>query len=320
MTRSGRFTRRAVTRRVLLGVLAIVALVAPEPSAAQTTLSPASPRATRLSPLRREPGARSGSSPPPSTIASTPIPIRSVSARRSTGSASSARRASAIFSKAGAPSPILIAASPATPTVRPGRSTRPMASMVPWRRRALEIRRPRGYRDPACDFRDAPFNMSTPHGTVDQRQSACDLRFGTSTGALGLRKFPTALRRGAMEKLNGGRRSWDGYRALLSGDAATPDARVNRLFDGSIEPPFRIGMACGACHIAYDPLKPPADPSIPHGRASTASSATSTAACRRCSARACRSTASNGSSSRGRGRARSIPRRCRWIPSPIPAR
>ena len=41
-----------------------------------------------------------------------------------------------------------------------------------------------GYVDPACDFEDAPFDTSTPHGTLDQRQSPCDLRFGTSTGCL----------------------------------------------------------------------------------------------------------------------------------------
>ncbi len=46
-------------------------------------------------------------------------------------------------------------------------------------------------------------------------------------------------------------------------DPANPDSRLNRLWDGSVEPPFRIGMACGACHIAYDPLKPPADPAHP---------------------------------------------------------
>ena len=43
-------------------------------------------------------------------------------------------------------------------------------------------------------------------------------------------------------------------------------SRMNRLFDGSVEPPFRIGMACGACHVSYDPLKPPADPNDPECR------------------------------------------------------
>ena len=41
------------------------------------------------------------------------------------------------------------------------------------------------------------------------------------------------------------------------------DSRISRLRDGSIEPPFRIGMACGACHIAFDPLNPPDDPAHP---------------------------------------------------------
>lgn len=127
-----------------------------------------------------------------------------------------------------------------------------------------------GYTDPACDFVDAPFDGSTPHGSQDQRQSACDLRFGTSTGALGLRKFPNPRFDAAKwEALNGSAASWDGYRTMLldadPADAASEnsDARMNRLFDGSVEPPFRIGMACGACHIAFDPTNPPADPNNP---------------------------------------------------------
>lgn len=127
-----------------------------------------------------------------------------------------------------------------------------------------------GYRDPACDFNDAPFNTATPHGEEDQRQDACDLRYGTSTGALGLRKFPNP--RFDPEKwvaLNGSLSSWDGYRKMLSdadpadADSENADARMNRLFDGSVEPPFRIGMACGACHIAFKPTNPPDDPNDP---------------------------------------------------------
>ena len=121
-----------------------------------------------------------------------------------------------------------------------------------------------GYRDPACDFRDAPFDTSTPHGTLDQRQNSCDLRFGTSTGILGLRKFPNPRFDAAKwDKLNGSRATWDGYRASLSLGTASPNSRTSRLFDASIEPPFRIGMACGACHIGYDPLNPPRDPDHP---------------------------------------------------------
>ncbi len=117
-----------------------------------------------------------------------------------------------------------------------------------------------GYRDPACDFTDAPFDTTTPHGAADQRQSSCDLYFGTSTGALGLRKFPNPrFDPAAWDKVGG----WQGYAAFLSDNSASPDSRLNRLWDGSVEPPFRIGMACGACHIAYDPLDPPADPTHP---------------------------------------------------------
>ena len=113
-----------------------------------------------------------------------------------------------------------------------------------------------GYRDPACDFQDAPFDTSTPHGSKDQRQNPCDLYFGTSTGALGLRKFPNPRFDKAAWDAAGG---WEGVAAFLAAAPDDPDSRMNRLFDGSVEPPFRIGMACGTCHIAYNPLNPPAD-------------------------------------------------------------
>jgi hypothetical protein len=121
-----------------------------------------------------------------------------------------------------------------------------------------------GYKDPACELKDGPFNANTPHGAKDQRQSACDLRFGTSTGALGLRKFPNPrFDPDKWKKLNGSLATWEGYGKFISGDKTDGDSRTNRLFDGSLEPPFRIGMTCGACHISYDPLKPPANVNAP---------------------------------------------------------
>ncbi len=122
-----------------------------------------------------------------------------------------------------------------------------------------------GYRDPACDFKDAPADASDPHHkTKDQRQSSCDLAFGTSTGALGLRKFPNPrFDKARWLKLNGSLATWDGFRARLSKDEKSADSRVSHLADGSVEPPFLIGMACGACHIAFDPLKPPKDAAHP---------------------------------------------------------
>ncbi len=122
-----------------------------------------------------------------------------------------------------------------------------------------------GYRDPACDFRDAPADTNdVHHRTSDQRQSACDLAFGTSTGALGFRKFPNPrFDRDRWVKLNGGTASWAGYDSKLSDNKANSDSHVSRLADGSVEPPFLIGISCGSCHIAFDPLNPPQDPAHP---------------------------------------------------------
>lgn len=114
-----------------------------------------------------------------------------------------------------------------------------------------------GYRDPACDFAD-------PDGRND-KEDPCYLAFGTSSGVLGLRKFPNPrFDREQWRKLNNGKLgTWEGYNRKLSGNPADPDARTSRLADGSIEPPFRIGMACGACHIGFTPLRPPDDPERP---------------------------------------------------------
>ena len=122
-----------------------------------------------------------------------------------------------------------------------------------------------GYRDPACDFKEAPIDPADPHNKAkDQRQSSCDLAFGTSTGALGYRKFPNPrFDKARWLKVNGSLASWEGYRGALSKDPKSSDSALNRLADGSIEPPFLIGTTCGSCHISFDPLNPPKDPANP---------------------------------------------------------
>ena len=119
-----------------------------------------------------------------------------------------------------------------------------------------------GYRDPACDFRDAPADAKdVHHAAKDQRHSPCDLAFGTSTGALGYRKFPNPrFNAKRWLEVNKSAASWDGYRAPVS---SRPGEIGRRLADGSIEPPFLIGTSCGSCHIAFDPLNPPKDPANP---------------------------------------------------------
>ena len=122
-----------------------------------------------------------------------------------------------------------------------------------------------GYRDPACDFKDAPVDTNDPHHkSKDQRQSNCDLAFGTSTGALGFRKFPNPrFDKERWLKINGTLASWEGFDKRLSAKPAAADARVSHLADGSVEPPYLIGISCGSCHIAFDPLRPPKDPEHP---------------------------------------------------------
>ncbi len=122
-----------------------------------------------------------------------------------------------------------------------------------------------GYRDPACDLEPAPLDPADPHGPTDQRQSACDLAFGTSTGVMGFRKFPNPrFNAEQWRRLNNGSvGTWAGYSTRLSDDPTRTDFRIRRLADGSIEPPFLIGLACGGCHIAFNPLKPPKDPANP---------------------------------------------------------
>jgi hypothetical protein len=122
-----------------------------------------------------------------------------------------------------------------------------------------------GYRDPACDLKDAPVSAMDLHGPKDQRQSACDLEFGTSTGALGLRKFPNPkFDKERWRQINGGHfDTWDGYSAKVTARKDREAPAKSHLIDGSIEPPYRIGMSCGACHIAFNPVKPPKDPVHP---------------------------------------------------------
>lgn len=108
-----------------------------------------------------------------------------------------------------------------------------------------------GYRDPACDLpEDISHSDKKIPGKQDHRQSSCDLAFGTSAGALGFRKFPNPrFDRETWVNVNGRPGTWAGYQ--------------KKLDDASIEPPFLIGMSCGACHIAFDPLHPPDNPNHP---------------------------------------------------------
>jgi hypothetical protein len=124
-----------------------------------------------------------------------------------------------------------------------------------------------GYVDPACGLQDAALDATDPHtkgGQIDQRQSACDLRFGTSTGALGFRKFPNPrFDPDRWRQVNGESGTWEGIRKTMEQTGVPSDARISKLSDARNEPPFLIGTTCGSCHIAFNPLNPPADPARP---------------------------------------------------------
>ncbi|MBI4001207.1 MAG: cytochrome c [Nitrospira defluvii] len=121
-----------------------------------------------------------------------------------------------------------------------------------------------GYKDPACEFKDAALAHDDPHGPKDQRQSACDLRFGTSTGGMGVRKFPNPrFNKEQWLIVNKGRLgTWAGYHERKKPADSTQPMR-SRIADGSIEPPFLVGISCGSCHIAFNPLSPPKNPAHP---------------------------------------------------------
>ena len=63
---------------------------------------------------------------------------------------------------------------------------------------------------------------------------------GESTGIMGLRKFPNP-----------------------AFDRAKWDVNEYRKHPDKIEPPYLVGMACAFCHVAMNPLHPPADPENP---------------------------------------------------------
>jgi hypothetical protein len=72
--------------------------------------------------------------------------------------------------------------------------------------------------------------------------------YGRSTGIMGFRLFPNPAFDEAAKK------KWDANRYYNDADYAV-DPKLIR--------PYRVGISCGSCHIAFNPAKPPADPENP---------------------------------------------------------
>jgi hypothetical protein len=84
---------------------------------------------------------------------------------------------------------------------------------------------------------------------VEPESSAIDPNvYGRSTGIMGFRLFPNPDFDDAAKK------KWDGPRYYSDSAYAADPALVK---------PYRVGVACGACHIAFNPCNPPADPENP---------------------------------------------------------
>ena len=72
--------------------------------------------------------------------------------------------------------------------------------------------------------------------------------YGRSSGVIGFRIFPNP------DFDEAARKKWDAERYYNDPVYATDPGLVR---------PYRVGVACAACHVAFNPLKPPADPENP---------------------------------------------------------
>jgi hypothetical protein len=84
---------------------------------------------------------------------------------------------------------------------------------------------------------------------VEPEPSAIDPKvYGRATGVMGFRLFDNPDFKGDAVK------SWDANRYYTDLDYAA---------DPKLVRPYRVGASCGSCHIAFNPVNPPADPENP---------------------------------------------------------
>lgn len=72
--------------------------------------------------------------------------------------------------------------------------------------------------------------------------------YGRPTGIMGFRIFPNP------DFDDAARKRWDAGKYYNNADYAV---------DPTLVRPYRVGVACGACHISFNPCRPPADPENP---------------------------------------------------------
>ena len=84
---------------------------------------------------------------------------------------------------------------------------------------------------------------------VEAEPSSIDTKvYGRATGIMGFRLFPNPAFDEAAKK------QWDAKRFYDDPDYAVSPTLVR---------PYRVGVSCGSCHIAFNPVRPPEDPVNP---------------------------------------------------------
>jgi hypothetical protein len=112
---------------------------------------------------------------------------------------------------------------------------------------ALKQNKVSQYQDPACED---PIIKAADSLSNQIRENRCELKFGTSAGAVGFRKYPNP-------RFNAKR--WE----KIGGYKTYSEKMIREGINSSIQPPFRVATACAACHAAFDPLNPPVDTTNP---------------------------------------------------------
>ena len=114
----------------------------------------------------------------------------------------------------------------------------------------LDVRRKDCPEDPFAKEENYPGVKIGARGTTfsDGTKLPVGSYFGEPTGVVGLRLFPNpAFDQKAKNK-------WDAERYYTD---------ENYYKDPKLVKPYRVGMACGFCHVGPSPTHPPADPSNP---------------------------------------------------------
>lgn len=112
---------------------------------------------------------------------------------------------------------------------------------------SLKQNRVAEYRDPACDD---PVIKAADSLAGEIRENRCELKFGTSTGVVGFRKYPNPMFNAKRWQKIGSYKTYS-------------EQMIREGINNSIQPPFRVATACASCHAAFDPLNAPKDVNNP---------------------------------------------------------